>query len=51
MNMFVCPMLAGRKRERGEGESIYPSTPAQGLLNGIPYDSWWRVRQKKREVG
>jgi hypothetical protein len=45
-------MLAGGKRnkERDGGEPIHPSTPAQGLLNGIPYAGWWRVRERKEEV-
>jgi hypothetical protein len=51
MNMLTFPMLAGGKREgKGRGESIHPSTPAQGLLSGIPYASWWRVRERKGEV-
>jgi hypothetical protein len=46
-------MLAGGKRnkERDGGEPIHPSTPAQGLLNGIPYAGWWRVRERKKKVG
>jgi hypothetical protein len=49
-------MLAGEKREReragGESKSIHLSTRAQGLLNGIPYAGWWRVREeeKRRKV-
>jgi hypothetical protein len=47
-------MLAGEKREReragGESKSIHLSTRAQGLLNGIPYAGWWRVRERKGEV-
>jgi hypothetical protein len=35
---------------REGGKSIHPSTPAQGLLNGIPY-GWWRVRGGKRKGG
>jgi hypothetical protein len=44
-------MLAGGKseRERRGGESIHPSTPERGLLNGIPSAGWWRVRERKRE--
>jgi hypothetical protein len=43
-------MLVGGKREGREGgKSINPSTPAQGLLSGIPYAGWWRVRGKGRE--
>jgi hypothetical protein len=44
-------MLAGgkRKRERKGRESIHPSAPEQGLLNGIPYDGW-RERGKARWV-
>jgi hypothetical protein len=34
-----------REREMGRGESIHPSTPMPGLLNGIPYDDWWRERE------
>jgi hypothetical protein len=39
MNVLAFPVLAGGKREkeRRGGESIHSSTPAQGLLNGIPY--------------
>jgi hypothetical protein len=40
-----------RERERGGGESIHSSTPAPGLLNGIPYADWCRVREKKMEGG
>jgi hypothetical protein len=26
-------------------------TPAQGLLNGIPYAEWWRDKVREREGG
>jgi hypothetical protein len=32
------------EREKERGESIHHSTLAQGLLSGIPYAGWWRVR-------
>jgi hypothetical protein len=52
MNMLAFFMLVGgkRERERGGGESIHPSTPARGLLNGIPYAGWWTVREKERWI-
>jgi hypothetical protein len=47
-------MLAGGKREREgreRGKSIHPSSHAQGLLNGISYPGWWRMKEKKRKGG
>jgi hypothetical protein len=29
------------------GKSVHSSTPAQGLLNGIPYADWWKVKERK----
>jgi hypothetical protein len=40
-------MLAGEKRGKERGKSIHPSTPTEGLLNGISYAGWWRVREEK----
>jgi hypothetical protein len=34
--MLTSPLLGGGKKER-EGKGENPFTPAQGLLNGIPY--------------
>jgi hypothetical protein len=31
------------------GKSIHQSTLARGLLNGIPYASWWRVREREEK--
>jgi hypothetical protein len=36
-----------RERGKGRGEIHLPSTPTQELLNRIPYDSWWRMREEK----
>jgi hypothetical protein len=33
-----------RDRWKGSGKFIHSSTSACGLLNGISYAGWWRVR-------
>jgi hypothetical protein len=53
MDMLASPFLVDEEKERGKGrgKSTHPFTPAQELLNGITYDGWWRMRERKRKGG